>query len=72
MSKYNETSFSDPKELKQKVDAYFDHCKNSKQIYELKNGDIKIRQQFPTMPGCMAELFKGYTVFLYQPGSQAG
>ncbi len=51
MSKYNETSFSDPKELREKVDAYFEHCKNSKQIYELKNGDIKIRQQFPTMTG---------------------
>ena len=51
MSKYNETSFSDPKELKQQVDAYFEHCKNSKKIFKLKNGDIKIRQQFPTMTG---------------------
>lgn len=40
-----------PEELKKKVDAYFEDCENSKKIYELKNGDIKIRQTFPSMAG---------------------
>ena len=51
MSKYHETCFSDPKDLQEKVDAYFQHCEDSKKTYELKNGDIKIRQEFPTMTG---------------------
>ena len=51
MSKYREPAFSDPQELREKVDAYFKHCEDSKKVYELKNGDIKIRQEFPTMIG---------------------
>ena len=43
--------FTDPVDLQQKVDAYFQHCEDSKTVYELKNGDIKIRQEFPTMTG---------------------
>ena len=42
---------NDPEELKKKVDAYFDDCEKSKKVYELKNGDIKIRQTFPSMAG---------------------
>ena len=38
-------------DLKKKVDAYFDDCEKSKKVYELKNGDIKIRQTFPSMAG---------------------
>ena len=45
------TMFSDPQELKEKIDAYFKHCEDSKKVYELKNGDIKIRQEFPSMAG---------------------
>ena len=51
MSKYREAAFTDPKDLKEKVEAYFQHCEESKTIYNLKNGDIKIRQEFPTMTG---------------------
>lgn len=42
---------NNPDELKRKVDAYFEDCENSKKVYELRNGDIRIRQTFPTMAG---------------------
>ena len=45
------TSFDDPEELQERVDAYFQHCEDSKTVRELKNGDIKIRQEFPSMVG---------------------
>ena len=44
-------SFNNPEELKQRIEEYFDRCEKSKKTYELKNGDIKIRQEFPTMSG---------------------
>ena len=44
-------SFTDPVDLKQKVDAYFEHCQKSEQVLHLKSGDIKKRKQFPTMTG---------------------
>jgi hypothetical protein len=47
--KTNDTAFKDPEELQKKVDAYFQHCEDSKKTYELKNGDIKIRQEYPSM-----------------------
>lgn len=49
--KTNDTCFKDPDDLQEKVDAYFKHCEDSKKIYKLKNGDIKIRQEFPSMVG---------------------
>ena len=49
--KTKDTAFNDPKELQERVDAYFQHCEESKTVYELKNGDIKIRQEFPSMVG---------------------
>lgn len=51
MSKYQEPKFSDPDDLAKRIDEYFQHCEDSKQVYELKNGDVKIRQEFPTMTG---------------------
>ena len=51
MSKYHDSVFQDPEELQEKVDQYFIHCEESRRIYELKNGDIKVRQCFPTMTG---------------------
>lgn len=44
-------SFTDPEDLKKRVDDYFDHCDATETIYDLKNGDIKKRKQFPTMTG---------------------
>ena len=43
--------FTDAEELKAKVQAYFDHCHSTEKIYDLKNGDIKRRKQFPTITG---------------------
>lgn len=43
--------FNDPDELQEKVDAYFKHCEESKKVYDLKNGDIKVRQEYPSMAG---------------------
>lgn len=45
------TSFDDPEGLQERVDAYFQHCEDSKTVRELKNGDVKIRQEFPSMVG---------------------
>lgn len=44
-------SFTDPVALQEKITAYFEHCKQSQKVYDLKNGDIKVRKQFPTMTG---------------------
>lgn len=44
-------SFTDPEDLKKKVDAYFAHCHSTEHVYDLKSGDIKKRKQFPTMTG---------------------
>ena len=43
--------FKDPDELQKKVDAYFKHCEDSRTVYELKSGDIKVRQEYPSMAG---------------------
>jgi len=42
---------ADPEKLRQDVDAYFQHCEDSKSPRELKNGDIHIRQEYPTIVG---------------------
>lgn len=44
-------AFTSSAELEKKVQAYFDRCSKSKRELQLKNGDIKIRQEFPTMSG---------------------
>jgi hypothetical protein len=49
-------SFTDPKALSEKIEEYFERCESSKKVYELKNGDIKIRQEFPTMSGLAVHL----------------
>lgn len=51
MSKYHASAFTDPEELKKKIEDYFSFCEGSRKEYELKNGDIKVRQKFPTMTG---------------------
>ena len=49
-------AFTSSEELEKKVSEYFDRCKSSQKIYELKNGDIKVRQEFPTMAGLASHL----------------
>ena len=44
-------AFADPEELKKKIAAYFKHCDDSKTVYDLKSGDIKVRQEYPSMAG---------------------
>lgn len=44
-------SFTDPEDLKKRVDDYFAHCDSTERQYDLKSGDIKKRKQFPTMTG---------------------
>lgn len=44
-------AFTNPKELAEKVEAYFDKCEASKEVRELKNGDIKIRRELPSFVG---------------------
>lgn len=42
---------NDPDDLREKVEQYFMDCDASKKEYQLKNGDIKIRQIYPTLSG---------------------
>ena len=43
--------FTDPVDLREKIEAYFQHCEDSRTERELKNGDIRIRQETPSMIG---------------------
>ena len=62
-------SFNDPEELKKRIEEYFDRCESSKKVYDLKNGDIKIRQEFPTMSGLAVHLgVTRETVYSYMNG----
>ena len=49
-------AFTSSEELEKKVAEYFERCESSKTIYNLKNGDIKVRQEFPTMAGLASHL----------------
>jgi len=40
-----------PEQLRSDVAAYFQHCEDSKNPRELKNGDVHIRQEYPTVVG---------------------
>lgn len=42
---------NDPAALAERVEAYFKHCEDSRQTRELKNGDIRIRQEAPCAIG---------------------
>ncbi|MBQ2543753.1 MAG: hypothetical protein II556_02235 [Bacteroidales bacterium] len=66
--------FTDPDALEAQVKAYFDHCKQSQKVYDLKSGDVKIRKQFPTMTGlalwlkCRRETLYSYINGEEKPG----
>lgn len=63
--------FTDPVDLQQKVDAYFEHCENSRTERELKNGDIRVRQESPSMIGlavwlhCSTDTINSYTKIVF-------
>lgn len=47
----SQKAFKDPVELAERVEAYFAKCEASKDVRELKNGDIKIRRELPSFVG---------------------
>lgn len=49
--KTKNTAFSNPEELEKRVEEYFIHCESTKREMVLKSGDVKIRQEFPSMAG---------------------
>ena len=51
MMKTKAELIADPEKLRQDVDAYFAHCESTKNPRELKNGDVHIRQEYPTIVG---------------------
>jgi len=48
---WNKPIWSNVDKLSKDIDDYFKHCEDSKSIRELKNGDLRIRQESPTMVG---------------------
>jgi hypothetical protein len=40
-----------PKELAQRIDAYFAQCDETRETLHLKSGDVRIRQVLPSMVG---------------------
>lgn len=44
-------AFTDPNLLDKKIEEYFKMCELSKEIYNLRSGDVKIRQTFPSVVG---------------------
>lgn len=62
-------AFNSPEELAQKIDGYFAHCAASKDIRELKSGDIRVRQEIPSMVGLAVFLGIGKsTLYDYAEG----
>ena len=58
--------FTDPDDLALRVDEYFQHCEDSRSERTLKNGDIRVRQESPSMIGlavwlgCSTETLNSY------------
>lgn len=46
--------------VSQMIDEYIELCKASRRELQLKNGDVKIRQTFPTILGLAAYMGVGY------------
>lgn len=44
-------AFNDPVEFAEKVEQYFAKCEASKDVRQLKNGDIRVRQEIPSFVG---------------------
>lgn len=47
----SQKAFTNPADLAEKVEQYFAKCEASKDVRELKNGDIKIRRELPSFVG---------------------
>ena len=48
---WNKPQWSNVDDLKRDIDKYFRHCRDTRSVRELKNGDIRLRQESPTMIG---------------------
>ena len=46
-----ELKFKDPAALAEQIEAYFKHCEETKDVRQLKSGDIRIRQEPPCAIG---------------------
>lgn len=65
----SQRAFKDPVELAAKVEAYFKKCDDSKEVRELKNGDIRVRQEIPSFVGLAVFLgIAKSTLQLYDKG----
>lgn len=51
-----EELLSDPEKLNDEINAYFEKCEASKVPMQLKNGDIHVRQEYPTIVGLALHL----------------
>ena len=63
-------TFTSAAELEQRIDAYFDHCAATRTERALKSGDVRIRQEWPTMIGLARWLGIGKTtLYRYLDGT---
>lgn len=51
MAKKGAPAFVDPVELEQRVEAYFAHCAASRREITLKSGDVRVREETPSILG---------------------
>ena len=49
-------AISDPVQLQAQVDAYLDACAATRKVRELRSGDIRIREDYPSMVGLASHL----------------
>lgn len=48
---WNKPKWDNCDKLDKDIDAYFRHCAETRSVRELKNGDIRLRQESPSMVG---------------------
>lgn len=48
--------FRNPYLLEQRIESYFQECEASREVRNLKSGDIRVRQKMPTMVGLAVHL----------------
>nr|DAX12954.1 MAG TPA: DNA packaging protein gp3 [Caudoviricetes sp.] len=63
----------DAKAIEKRVQAYFDHCDSTRQERTLKSGDLRIRQEHPSMIGLAVWLgISKVTLYSYIRGEIEG
>lgn len=62
-------AFTSPEELSKLVDKYFDQCAATRDTRQLKSGDIRVRQNLPSIVGLAVHLgIAKSTLLLYAEG----